>query len=69
MADEGQPPAQQPTAMSASSIRLPPFWSNSPAAWFKTAEAHFMLRGITDPVEKFLSSDKKRKIYRFPDRL
>jgi hypothetical protein len=49
-----QPEAQQPAAHSASSIRLPPFWSNSPAACFRTAEAHFTLRGVTDPVEKFL---------------
>jgi hypothetical protein len=55
MADEGQqPPAQQQAAPSAASIRFPPFWSNSPAAWFRTAEAHFTLRGVTDPVEKFL---------------
>jgi hypothetical protein len=51
MADEGQ---RQAAAPSAASIRLPPFWSNSPAAWFSTAEAHFTLRGVTDPVEKFL---------------
>jgi hypothetical protein len=38
----------------ASSIRLSPFWANSPAAWFNTAEAHFTLRGVTDPVEKYL---------------
>jgi hypothetical protein len=49
-----KPQAKQPAAHSASSIRLPPFWSNSPAAWFRTAEAHFTLRGVTDPVEKFL---------------
>jgi hypothetical protein len=54
MADADQPPAQQPAAQSASSIRLPPFWSNLPAAWFRTAEAHFTLRGVTDLVEKFL---------------
>jgi hypothetical protein len=33
---------------------LSPFWANLPAAWFNTAEAHFTLRGITDPVEKYL---------------
>jgi hypothetical protein len=49
-----QPQVQQPAAHSASSIRLPPFWSISPAAWFRTAEAHFTLRIVTDPVEKFL---------------
>jgi hypothetical protein len=37
----------------ASSIRSP-FWANWPAAWFNTAEAHFTLRGVTDPVEKYL---------------
>jgi hypothetical protein len=38
----------------ASSIRLSPFWANSPAAWFQTAEAHFTLRRVTDPIEKYL---------------
>jgi hypothetical protein len=33
---------------------LSPFWANSPAAWFNTAEAHFTLRIVTDPEEKYL---------------
>jgi hypothetical protein len=34
-----------------SSVRLPPFWPNSPAAWFRTVKAQFMVRAITDPVD------------------
>jgi hypothetical protein len=29
---------------------LPPFWSNSPANWFRSVEALFALRHITDPL-------------------
>jgi hypothetical protein len=36
-----------------SSDRLPPFWSNSPAAWFRTIEAQFIVRAITDPVDHY----------------
>jgi hypothetical protein len=41
-------------------IRLPSFWANSPAAWFQMAEAHFTLRNVTDPVEKFLGRPPPR---------
>jgi hypothetical protein len=34
-------------------LRLPRFWANSPAAWFRTAEAQFALRRVTDPLEKY----------------
>jgi hypothetical protein len=34
-----------------SSVRLPPFWPNSPAVWFSTVEAQFIVRAITDPVD------------------
>jgi hypothetical protein len=33
-------------------VRLPRFWSNSPA-WFRTADAQFALRRVTDPLEKY----------------
>jgi hypothetical protein len=45
--------APPPAAGGAAAIRLTPFWSNSPAAWFRTAEAQFNLRNVTDPMEKF----------------
>jgi hypothetical protein len=32
---------------------LPKFWATAPAAWFRTADAYFALRGVTDNVEKF----------------
>jgi hypothetical protein len=34
-------------------LQLPRFWANSPAAWFRTAEAQFALRIVTDPLEKY----------------
>jgi hypothetical protein len=34
-------------------VRLLRFWSNSPAAWFRTADAQFALRRVTDPLEKY----------------
>jgi hypothetical protein len=37
----------------AAAVSLPKFWASSPAAWFRTADAFFALRGITDNVEKF----------------
>jgi hypothetical protein len=37
----------------AAAVRLTPFWSNSPAAWFRAAEAQFFLRGVTCPMEKY----------------
>jgi hypothetical protein len=53
------PPAQgeaaAPNAGGSVVIRLPTFWTNSPTAWFQMAEAHFTLRRVTDPIEKFLA--------------
>lgn len=37
----------------AVSIKLPPFWHGSPAAWFIQAEAQFALRGITADETKY----------------
>jgi hypothetical protein len=36
-----------------SSVRLPPFWPNSLAAWFRTVEAQFIVRAITDTVDRY----------------
>jgi hypothetical protein len=36
-----------------SSVKLPPFWSNSPAAWFRTVEAQFVVKNITDETDKY----------------
>jgi hypothetical protein len=30
-----------------------PFWSNSPAAWFRAGETQFVIHGVTDPLDKF----------------
>jgi hypothetical protein len=59
MAEQGPPRNDGPTVNPAensgsANIRLSPFWANSPAAWFQTAEAHFTLRRVTDPIEKYL---------------
>jgi hypothetical protein len=57
---EQQQPVVAPAAAAAdaphrgfAAVRLMPFWSNSPAAWFRAAEAQFVIRGVTDPLEKF----------------
>jgi hypothetical protein len=34
-------------------VKLQSFWPNSPAAWFNNAEAQFIVRDITDPVDKY----------------
>jgi hypothetical protein len=36
-----------------SSVKLPPFWNNSPAAWFRTVEAQFVVKNITDEMDKY----------------
>jgi hypothetical protein len=46
------PPADQAGARGAPAT-LPKFWASSPAAWFRTADAYFALRGINDEIEKF----------------
>jgi hypothetical protein len=35
------------------SVRIPRFWTNSPAARFCTADTQFALRRVTDPLEKY----------------
>jgi hypothetical protein len=34
-------------------VRLMPFWSNSPTAWFRAVEAQFVVRGVNNPLDKF----------------
>ena len=34
-------------------LRLPPFWPDTPAAWFTFAESKFRLKRVTDELEKF----------------
>jgi hypothetical protein len=52
--EHGHPPAAGASAPSgAYNLRLPQFWANSPAAWFRTAEAQFALRRVSDPLEKY----------------
>jgi hypothetical protein len=53
--EQNGPPAAIAVAPSPglASIRLPPFWPNSLAAWFRTVEAQFVIRAITDPVDRY----------------
>jgi hypothetical protein len=44
---------QHNAAGGVAAVRLTPFWSNSPAAWFRAAEAQFAIRNVTDPLERF----------------
>ncbi|XP_064481083.1 uncharacterized protein LOC135394293 [Ornithodoros turicata] len=44
---------QQPTSVTAVSIKLPPFWDRNPPTWFIQAEAQCHLSGITAQTTKF----------------
>jgi hypothetical protein len=44
--------AREPRSGSAS-VHLPKFWAKSPAAWFRAADAQFILRHVTCPLEKY----------------
>jgi hypothetical protein len=37
----------------SASVHLPKFWAQSPAAWFRAADAQFILRRVTCPLEKY----------------
>jgi hypothetical protein len=52
MADQQPPPAAAQSG-GVAAVRLSPFWSNLPAAWFRAAEAQFIIRRVTCPLEKF----------------
>jgi hypothetical protein len=53
MADEGENRGAAASAGGAASVRLPPFWPNSPAAWFRSAEAQFVIKRVTSAIEKY----------------
>jgi hypothetical protein len=52
---EQQPPLP-PAAGAAPTIgqiKLPPFWPEDPASWFRLAEGQFTLRNVADPVTRY----------------
>jgi hypothetical protein len=50
-----QPPAPQPPLADSSrkDLKLPAFWSESPASWFLYAESRFRLRDVSSESQKF----------------
>jgi hypothetical protein len=34
-------------------VKLPTFWSSSPAAWFRAVEAQFVVRDVTSALDKY----------------
>jgi hypothetical protein len=50
-----QPKPTQPRQADSSSkdLKLPAFWSESPASWFLYAESRFRLRDVTSEAHKF----------------
>ncbi len=34
-------------------IKLPPFWPEDPASWFRLAEGQLALRNVADPVTRY----------------
>jgi hypothetical protein len=34
-------------------VKLPPFWPSNPAAWFRSAEAQFVVKGVTSAADKY----------------
>jgi hypothetical protein len=50
MADEGN---NQSSQRALSSVKLPPFWPNNPAAWFRSVEAQFVVKGVMAAADKY----------------
>jgi hypothetical protein len=40
-------------ARNLAAVRLPPFWPKSPLAWFRAAEAQFVIRNIEEPLDRY----------------
>jgi hypothetical protein len=52
--DDQQPPPPAAGAPPAiGQIKLPPFWPEDPASWFRLAEGQFALRNVADPVTRY----------------
>ncbi len=52
--DEQQPPPPAAGAPPAiGQIKLPAFWPEDPASWFRLAEGQFALRNVADPVTRY----------------
>jgi hypothetical protein len=45
----GQPAASR----GLGSVKLPTFWSTSPAAWFRAVEAQFIIRDVTSHLDRY----------------
>jgi hypothetical protein len=41
------------TARNLAAVRLPPFWPQAPLAWFRAAEAQFVIRNIEEPLDRY----------------
>jgi len=50
MADQQQP------AQGRNTVRLPPFWVDNSAAWFRNADGQFFLTGIEDELVKYYNA-------------
>ena len=70
MADDPAP-APAPAAAAGrnlSAVKLPPFWTSSPANWFRYAEAQFVIKEVVNPIDRFyltvsaLSEESMRRV-------
>jgi hypothetical protein len=56
MEDDEPQPAPLPAAVAPAAglqIKLPAFWPEDPASWFRLAEGQFALRHVTDPITRY----------------
>jgi hypothetical protein len=53
MADQQEPGHEGAPGGHMTAVKLPPFWHRSPASWFRTVEALFVLKGVMDNVERY----------------